>query len=199
MEDAFGVGMVEPRRERHEGGQRLRQRHGPAGHPCPQRLAHRQLHHQVQQAALGVLVEPHHADHGRVAQRRQRLRLAHEPRAGVGLRGGLHDLERGHQPAGQRGMDAVDGAHAPLAERGFDDPLPDALACPQHTSMIGTNVRYWRSFRARSGAARTAASRQTPRFPIDRSPALRKAPTPCHSNRFVFIPTSSAPCATSGS
>src|SRR3989442_1743795 len=80
---------------------------------------------------------------GQVAERAQvaaasgeRLRLAHEARAGVGLARGLHDLERGFDAAAQGGVDAVHRAHPPFAQWGVDDPVPDALAGLQHAATI---------------------------------------------------------------
>ena len=97
-----------------------------------QRLAHRQLHHQVHEPVLGVLGELHHADDGVVPQRGQRFRLADEARARIRLRRRLHHLQRRHQALRQRGVDAVHGAHAPFAERLLDDPVADPVARSKH-------------------------------------------------------------------
>ena len=143
MEDAFGVGVVEALGERDERGQRLRQRHRAARHAGAERLADRQLHHQVEPAPLGVLVEPHHAHDGGVAQGRESLGLAHEPGPRVRLGRGLHDLQGGHHAPGQRGMDPVDRAHSSLAQGSFDDPIADPVPGPQHNSMIGRTAPVW--------------------------------------------------------
>ena len=125
--------VLERSRQGHEGGQGLGQGHGAPLQPALERLPHRQLHHEVEEAPARVLVEAHHAHDGGMAQGRQRLRLAHEPRARVGLAGGLHHLEGGFHAPAQGGVDAIHGAHPSFSEGGVDDPITDAVARLEHS------------------------------------------------------------------
>ena len=148
VEDPRGVRVLEGGGERRECGQRLREGERAPLQTRLERLAMRQLHGQVGQPPHGVLADGHHAHDGGMAERAQRLRLAHEPRARLRVGVGLEHLERGHHAVTEHRVDAVDGAHAALSEAVVDHPVADPVAGAQHG-------RGWTP----SGGASTAARR----------------------------------------
>ena len=102
---------------------------GPRRVTCARLCAVEQLHHEEEQAVVG-LAEVGDADAVVVVEARGRARLAVEARDrfGVGGQLGAQDLHR-HRLVHERVRGAIDGAHAALAE-----PLDQTVAAAEHAT-----------------------------------------------------------------